>query len=252
MSTKALLDTLTHIISNHKTTLTDYPVAVFVSGGIDSSIIATLVFKNFKNVTLTSLETKYSKDKPYVELLGKFLKTKPAFYKAERDEIKKVKSEIEKILKENNIEPLKVHLPIAASFYFLCKKANELGIKHVFTGQGPDILFAGYHKYKKVPLDKLNKEIKKDLPLLEIDKRRDNAIAKIFGISLYNPYLEKEFIDLALKIPAEEKVKFIKGKRVEKWIMRKLGEKLGLPKEIVWRPKKAIQYSTGVSRIMQT
>ncbi len=249
---ESILKNLNKIVKNFKAKLKEQKVGVFVSGGIDSSIIATLVFKNFKNVTLISLQTKYSKDKPYVELLRKFLKTKPVFYKLEKEEIEKAKPEIEKILKEKRIEPLKVHLPIATSFYFLCKKANDLGIKRALTGQGPDILFAGYHKYEKVPLDKLNEEIKKDLPLLEIDKSRDNAIAKIFGITLYNPYLEKEFVDLALKIPAEEKIRFLKGKRVEKWIMRKLGEQLGLPKEIVWRPKKAIQYSTGVSRIMQT
>ncbi len=247
---EGILKKLNKIVKNFKAKLEEQKVGIFVSGGIDSSIIATLVFKNFKNATLISLETKYSKDKPYVELLSKFLKTKPVFYKAEKEEIEKAKPKIEKILKEKRIEPLKVHLPIATSFYFLCKKANELGIKHVFTGQGPDILFAGYHKYEKVPLDKLNKEIEKDLPLLEIDKRRDNATAKIFGIILYNPYLEKEFVNLALKIPAEEKIKFIQGKRVEKWIMRKLGEKLGLPKEIIWRPKKAIQYSTGVSKMI--
>ena len=205
-----------NIVKNFKNKLGRQKVGVFVSGGIDSSIIATLVFKHFKNPTLISLQTKHSKDKPFVELLGKFLKSKPEFCKVKKKEVEKIKPEIEKILKEKNIKPLKVHIPIATSFYFLCKKAKELKIKHIFTGQGPDVLFAGYHKYEKIPLNKLNEEIKKDLSLLEIDKRRDNAIAKIFEITLYNPYLEKEFVDLALKIPAGEKIKFIQGKRVEK------------------------------------
>lgn len=247
---KRILEQLELIIKKFKEKLKLSPVAVFVSGGIDSSIIATLVFKHFKNADILSLETEFSKDKPYVELLGKFLNTKPHFVFVKKEDIKKIKPEIEKILKREKIEPLKVHLPIATSFYFLCQKANELGIKHVFTGQGPDILFAGYHKYIKVPLENLNKQIKKDLPLLEIDTKRDNVIANIFGVKLSNPYLEKEFIELALKIPPEEKIKFVKGNRVEKWIMRKAGEKLKLPKDIVWRPKKAIQYSTGMSKIV--
>lgn len=250
MFTNKIINTLNKIISDHKQVLKNTPIGVFVSGGIDSSIIATLVSKNFKDITLISLITNHSKDKPYVESLAKFLKKPLVFAKADKEKINKIKPKIEKILKEEKIEPIKVHLPIATSFYFLCQKANELNIKHVFTGQGSDILFAGYHKYKNIPIEKLNEEIKKDLKLLEIDKKRDNALAKIFGIKLYNPYLENEFVELALKIPAEEKVKIVKENRVEKWISRKVGEKLGLPKEIVWRPKKAIQYSTGVSKLI--
>jgi hypothetical protein len=55
---------------------------------------------------------------------------------------------------------------------------------------------AGYHKYKNISKNNINEEIKKDLPLLEIDKKRDSGVAKFFNIKLVNPYLEKDLLTL--------------------------------------------------------
>ena len=82
--------------------------------------------------------------------------------------------------------------------------------------------------------------------LLEIDKKRDGIVAKNFGLTLYNPYLEKEFVDFCLTIP--QKFKLQKG--IEKYILREFSRKKGLPSKIVNRPKKAFQYSTGIQKLV--
>ncbi|MCS7093299.1 MAG: asparagine synthase C-terminal domain-containing protein [Patescibacteria group bacterium] len=130
------------------------------------------------------------------------------------------------------------------------KKVKASGISYLFTGQGPDVLLAGYHMYQKIPLEFLNQEIASDLYLLEIDKKRDQAIADFFDITLINPYLEKEMIDFCLKLPPEFKINQIEGKNYEKYLSRKLAVSLGLPKEIILRPKKAFQYSTKVRKYL--
>ena len=90
----------------------------------------------------------------------------------------------------------------------------------------------------------MENEIKKDLVLLETDKKRDGAMANHFGITLLNPYLEQDFVDFSLSVPSELKLK----DGVEKYFMRKWGKTRGLPQEIVVRPKKAFQYSTGLQK----
>ena len=147
---------------------------------------------------------------------------------------------IKQLLKNEGVEINIMQVSLAAGYFTIFKKAQELGITHIFTGQGPDILLGGYHKYESVT--NINEEIKKDLPLLEIDKKRDGAMAKHFGITLINPYLENTFIDFALAIPQE----YLVQGREKKLILRELGKKVGLPAEIVNRPKKAFQYSTGI------
>ena len=88
---ESILKNLNKIVKNFRSTLGNQKIGVFASGGIDSSIIATLVFKNFKNATLISLETDYSKDKPYIELLSRFLKTKPVFLQTSESSLSKFK-----------------------------------------------------------------------------------------------------------------------------------------------------------------
>lgn len=231
------LELLEVIFADYKNRV-DEKVGVIVSGGIDSSIIASLTRQFFPKVLFLSLISEKSLDRPYLLILEKFLAQKIELVEVGSESLRQILPEVKKLL-SGVVEPNKVHLPLACGFYLLCKRAQELGIKYLFTGQGPDILFAGYYKYKNTGGD-IKKEIVKDLPLLEIDKKRDFTVAKRWGIKLINPYLEQEFIDFALTVPPE--LLIYKGK--EKYISRLLGKELGLPTEIINRPKKAMQYST--------
>jgi len=224
------------------------PVAVLVSGGIDSSVIASWVKKTFSSFELFSLISSVSQDQAYGEILGRWLKVDLNWVdlnKISKVRLKKIIVRLNELLLSVDIEPNLMQLSLAAGCWLLFEEIKKKKIKVVFSGQGPDVLLAGYHRYRQVK--NLNRAIKNDLPSLEIDRRREKVVADVFGLNLIYPYLEKNFIDFALKVPA--KYKYYQGK--EKYLLRQYGKKMGLPQEIFLRPKKAFQYSTGLQKIIK-
>lgn len=225
-------------------------VAVLASGGIDSSIITYFVKKYFNKSFLFSVGTADNADFYFVDLLNKFIKNPLKKIFVSESEVNKAKKIVMPILEKNNLPDDITQISLAISFFLVLKEVKKQKIDYVFTGQGPDILLAGYHKYKNIPLDQLNTQIKKDLSLLEIDKKRDQTIANHFKIKLINPYLKEDFINFSLSVPDKFKINKIDGEFYEKYILRKVGERLKLPKEIILRHKKALQYSTGIRKIL--
>lgn len=225
------------------------PTGVVVSGGIDSSIIACFVCKYFPHTQLLTVSTSKGVDKPFVELLGEHLQKSIITVNVEQEELQRIQNEIRELLNVAQVTINPMQQALASVYYCAFKEAHKRGIQSIFTGQGPDILLAGYSKYKKLQdlESNLHKEIVKDLPLLEIDGKRDTTMGKRWGITLINPYLEKEFVEFALSIPSG----LLIHDSQEKYISRLVGKTLGLPSIIVNRPKKAMQYSTGIQRGIQ-
>lgn len=244
------INLLDQITAQIKKKVGEKKVAVLVSGGIDSSIIAYFVQKHFSKTYLFSLGTKKNSDFYFVDILNNFLKKPLKKVEVEEKEVKTKKPLIFDILRKNQIKVDETQVSLALSFFLVLDEVKKNKIKYVFTGQGPDILLAGYHKYEKIPVEKLNEEIKKDLPLLEVDKKRDQSIASYFNLKLINPYLDPHFVEFSLKIQPKFKKNLLKNEFYEKYISRKVGERLKLPKEIILRHKKALQYSTGIRKII--
>jgi len=242
---------LNQFYQKYKKNLGDEKVGVMLSGGIDSSIIAYFTALYFpKTIFFTLGPNEKTDDLVFAKILAKNLKKNHQIINYQKEELKKIKIEVKKILKKIQINENPMQLSLACAFYLICQKVKKEKIKYLFCGQGPDILLAGYHKYKKILKDKLNQQIKTDLSLLEVDKKRDKQVAKYFQIKLINPYLEKEFVDFSLKIPSFLKINKIKNEVYEKYLSRKVGERLKLPKEIIYRHKKALQYSTKIMKYL--
>ena len=217
---------------------------VLLSGGIDSSIVTSYVLQHFKKTLILSMGTDLTKDRPYVDIVTAHFKIPYEWVDLNEDDITKSLPIVVDLLMQNGIDPSEMQKALAVGYFLIFKRAKSLGIQGIVTGQGPDILFAGYHKYKSMSGSVLENEIKKDLILLETDKKRDSAMASYFGVTLLNPYLEDDFVAFSLTVPSELKRK----NGIEKYFMRKWGELRELPEEIVNRPKKAFQYSTGLQK----
>jgi asparagine synthetase B (glutamine-hydrolysing) len=230
-----------------KKSLDNKNIGVLISGGIDSSIIADYVVHFFPKAVLISLQSEKSTDDDFVKILSKHLKKIPLLVRVTREDLIEIKDEIKKLLIASGVEVNPMQIALASVYYWLFKEAKKQKISTVFTGQGPDILLGGYNKYRQLSGDNLKLAIFNDLPLLKIDQARDMTMAKVWGIKIINPYLEKTVIDFCLTVPA----KFIIKNNQEKYLSRALGKKLNLPKEIVERPKQAMQYSTGVSKLIK-
>jgi len=240
--TPRLIDTLDSLFEGYAKRVSR--AALLLSGGIDSSVAACFLKKHIADPLLFSMGTASAKDKPFVDMVSSFLHMTYTWVFLDDDRISACLPRVRQLLVDADVEPSRMQLSLAAGYYLIFERIAASGIRDAVTGQGPDILLAGYHKYKAIPLSQLNAEIARDMELLETDKKRDSAMAKAFGITLFNPYLSPEFIAFTETVPPEFKIR----DGIEKFILREAGKKLGLPAAIVSRPKKAFQYSTGLEK----
>jgi len=233
---------LRKIFEEYKQKYSRLKIGVFVSGGIDSSIVAFWVKEFFPNAYFFSLAKESSHDWEFLNILEKFLRIKVTKVGYSASLVKKSLDKVSEIYMENFFPTDLTQLSLGVGFWVLLEKVSPQEIKIIFSGQGPDVLLGGYHRYRKIRLEQLNEAIIKDLKELEKDKERERMLADCWGIKVFYPYLEKKIFNLFLGLSAKLKIK--EGK--EKYILRKYGEFLGLPAEIVNRPKKAFQYSSGI------
>jgi asparagine synthase (glutamine-hydrolysing) len=127
--------------------------------------------------------------------------------------------------------------------YLLARVIKSMGIKMVLSGEGADEIFGGYLYFHKAPDAKsFHEETVRKLSKLHLyDCLRANKSLAAWGIEGRVPFLDKEFMDVAMRLNPEDKM--AKDGRMEKWILRKAFEDY-LPESIVWRQKE--QFSDGV------
>ena len=127
--------------------------------------------------------------------------------------------------------------------YLMARVIKSMGIKMVISGEGADEIFGGYLYFHKAPdAEEFHKEtVRKLNKLHQYDCLRANKSLAAWGIEGRVPFLDKEFLDVAMSVNPSDKM--ISKDKMEKWILRKAFEDL-LPDEIAWRQKE--QFSDGV------
>jgi asparagine synthase (glutamine-hydrolysing) len=234
-------------------------IGIFLSGGLDSTIIYTLSLQEKENIVPLIIGVERTKD---LLIAKKFLQEEDTNNYLEVIITREV---IEKNLKTilsrlDLISP--VDVGIAIPLYLLSKKASENNIRVCFTGQGADEMFAGYKRYEDLFIDKQNKNsLNQTLwnELRHIAKRnveRDDLMASSHGIELRFPYLDLKLVEYVTKLPLEFLIDFSKKnteiRSVErKIILRNLAKKLAIPDYIADRNKTAIQYGSGTHKLLQ-
>jgi asparagine synthase (glutamine-hydrolysing) len=133
----------------------------------------------------------------------------------------------------------------ATPMYLMSRKIKAMGIKMVLSGEGADEIFGGYLYFHKAPNAKeFHEETVRKLERLHMfDCARANKSTSAWGVEARVPFLDKEFLDVAMRLNPQDKM-CLDGK-MEKWILRKAfdnGEYL--PAEVLWRQKE--QFSDGV------
>ena len=217
----------------------------FCSGGLDSSLVAAIAAEEIPHLHTFAVGMRDEKGEPSDDLKAgrivakhiasthhELIFTEEEYYEALPKVIQKLES----------YDPSLVRCAVPC--YFTCKLAAD-HVTVVLTGEGADEIFAGYHYMKRLPLDQVNQEARRNLcSLHNINLQRADRIGMYFSLELRVPFLDVEMIDLAMKIPPDLKIRGYKGDRIEKWILRKAFEGSGyIPDEILWRYK--VQYTQG-------
>ena len=250
-SIKAIHDSLSAAVKRQL--MSDVPYGVLLSGGLDSSITSALA-KKFASKRVES-DDKQDAWYPQLHSFSVGLKDAPDLKAAKivADHIGTIHHEINFTIQEgiDAIRDVIYHLEtydittIRAStpMYLMARAIKSLGIKMVLSGEGADELFGGYLYFHKAPNAKEFHEetVRKLDKLHQYDCLRANKSLAAWGIEGRVPFLDKEFIDVAMNINPEDKM--IKNGRIEKWVLREAFKDY-LPESVLWRQKE--QFSDGV------
>ena len=237
----------------------DVPYGVLLSGGLDSSIIAAVTQKfAAKRIEENGKEEAWW---PRLHSFAIGLEGSPDLIAARKaaDYIGTVHHEVHFTIQEAldalpdviyHIETYDITTVRASTpMFLLARVIKSMGIKMVLSGEGSDELFGGYLYFHKAPNAKeFHEELVRKLSKLHLyDCLRANKSLMAWGVEGRVPFLDKDFIDAAMRINPVDKMSIVMqpdGKqRMEKWILRKAFEDC-LPAEIVWRQKE--QFSDGV------
>ena len=238
--------------------MSDVPYGVLLSGGLDSSIIAAITQKYSKKRVET--DSKEAAWWPQLHSFAVGLEGSPDLIAAQKaaDYIGTVHHEVHFTIQEAldalpdviyHIETYDITTVRASTpMYLLARVIKSMGIKMVLSGEGSDELFGGYLYFHKAPnAQEFHEELVRKMSKLHLyDCLRANKSLMAWGVEGRVPFLDKDFIDIAMGLNPCDKmnIKLSDGsQRMEKWILRKAFEDL-LPESIAWRQKE--QFSDGV------
>ena len=233
--------------------MSDVPYGVLLSGGLDSSVISAIAEKYSQNRVEDNGSTKAWWPRLHSFAVG--LKGAPDLEKAKlvADHIGTVHHEINYTIQEGLdairdviyfIETYDVTTVRASTpMYLLARVIKSMGIKMVLSGEGADEIFGGYLYFHKAPSAKAFHEetVRKLSKLYMYDCLRANKSLAAWGVEGRVPFLDKEFLDVAMRTNPEAKM--CPGQTMEKKIVRE-GFADMLPAEVAWRQKE--QFSDGV------
>ncbi|AKB43464.1 Asparagine synthetase (glutamine-hydrolyzing) [Methanosarcina vacuolata Z-761] len=221
------------------------------SGGIDSTFLAALAKNIDPSISLYAVGLPNSHDLAQAQLAAEIagmsdsLKT----HLLSPEEIKAAIPDV--IYSTESTDPMKI--AIGLPLYFVAKTAKEDGKRVLLTGQGADELFGGYSRHEgflEQGPEVLDRAIYSDLKNIStINLERDDIVTMANSVELRVPFLDKEVIKTGLAISPELKVLKRDSLYIRKYILRKAADSL-LPSELLWKEKKAIQYGTGVQKIL--
>ena len=237
----------------HRQLMSDVPYGVLLSGGLDSSVTSAIA----KKYAQKRVESGDTTDAwwPQLHSFSVGLEGSPDLAAAQKvaDHIGTVHHEIKFTIQEGldaikdviyNLETYDTTTIRASTpMYLMARVIKSMGIKMVLSGEGADELFGGYLYFHKAPNAKeFHQETVRKLDKLHMyDCLRANKSLAAWGIEGRVPFLDKEFMDVAMRINPQDKM--INGERMEKWVVRKAFEDM-LPESVAWRQKE--QFSDGV------
>ncbi|KAK9055321.1 hypothetical protein SSX86_026403 [Deinandra increscens subsp. villosa] len=238
-----------------KRLMTDVPYGVLLSGGLDSSLVASIAARHLSGTKASrlwgtqlhsfSVGLEGSPDvKAAAEVAGCLGTIHHEFHFTVQDGIDAIEDVIYHI-ETYDVTTVRASTPM----FLMARKIKSLGVKMVISGEGADEIFGGYLYFHKAPnKEEFHRETCRKVKALHLyDCLRANKSTSAWGVEARVPFLDKEFINVVMSIDPKLKMIDMGKNRIEKWILRKAFDDEDhpyLPKHILYRQKE--QFSDGV------
>ncbi|KAK0605589.1 hypothetical protein LWI29_028450 [Acer saccharum] len=238
-----------------KRLMTDVPFGVLLSGGLDSSLVASITARHLTGTKAakqwgTQLHSfcvglENSPDLKSAKEVAEYLGTvHHEFHFTVQDGIDAIEDVIYHV-ETYDVTTIRASTPM----FLMSRKIKSLGVKMVISGEGSDEIFGGYLYFHKAPnKEEFHRETCHKIKALhQYDCLRANKSTSAWGLEARVPFLDKDFIDVAMAIDPQWKMINRDEGRIEKWVLRKAfddEEHPYLPKHILYRQKE--QFSDGV------
>ena len=237
----------------HRQLMTDVPYGVLLSGGLDSSLVAACAARFARQrieeddaaeawwprLHSFAIGLEGSPDLAAAEVAAKALGTVHHGFTYRFEEGLDALPDVIRHVETYDVTTIRASTPM----YLLARRIKAMGVKMVLSGEGSDEIFGGYLYFHKAPnAREFHEECVRKLGALhQFDCARANKAMMAWGVEARVPFLDLEFLDLAMGMDAQAKM--AGGGRIEKAVLREAFEG-ALPKEILWRQKE--QFSDGV------
>lgn len=231
--------------SIRKRLMSDVPVGVFLSGGLDSSIIAALMKQKVEKLHSFSVGFANSPDLEAARLVAAHLGTIHHEYIYSEAEVLAILPEVIYYLESFNASLLRSAVPC----YIVSRLASEY-VKVILTGEGADELFAGYSYLANYNDGKMLQEelITLIQGLHNLNLQRVDRMTMAHGVEGRVPFLDTDFVEMAITI--EPSLKLYQRFGIEKWLLRQAFAN-NLPSEILWRDKMEFAHGCASSTFLE-
>jgi len=226
-------------------------VAVAFSGGVDSSVVAVLAENVGLDVQLVSVGLEGQREVLFAEEAAEALGLPLHLQTYTVSELEETLAKVLWLIEEPHV----INACIAVPFYWLAETASKLGYPVLLAGQGADELFGGYQRYL-TEYGKSGAEAVEQKMFYDVENayranfQRDNQVCSFSGVELRLPFIDCDVVDFSLRLPLRLKISSVED-RLRKRVLRRVARNLEIPSFMADKPKKAVQYTTGVTKALQ-
>ena len=224
-------------------------IGIAFSGGVDSTLIATMCNQMGYDITLLTIGFTNSHDINFAKQVNEFLKLPHKVLEINPKEFDSISKKIRVTINTDNLSWNENSI----AFYHVAKLAQSLGLDTVVTANGIDELFCGYNGYRdaikqgnNAVVDLMNSKLDNEIKMMSAI----NQVCSEFGVKLVQPLLSEEFVKFAKTVPIDQKITDYNDLQ-RKHIIRKLAIKVGVPELSANARKKALQYGSMIHKVLQ-